>query len=56
MRRIGCEWLWRVGQEPGRLARRYFVGNVEFLIRLGWQRFATPEHFDQRPLSGARQF
>jgi N-acetylglucosaminyldiphosphoundecaprenol N-acetyl-beta-D-mannosaminyltransferase len=29
---LGLEWLWRVGQEPGRLARRYAVSSVVFLI------------------------
>jgi len=30
----GLEWLWRVWLEPRRLARRYLVGNPEFLLRL----------------------
>lgn len=34
MVRAGLEWLWRVWLEPRRLARRYLVGNPEFLIRL----------------------
>lgn len=29
--KIGMEWLWRVGQEPRRLARRYFVSSWGFL-------------------------
>ena len=28
---IGCEWVWRLMQEPRRMARRYLVGNVRFL-------------------------
>lgn len=31
MRRAGLEWLWRVGSEPRRLARRYFVDSFGFL-------------------------
>jgi N-acetylglucosaminyldiphosphoundecaprenol N-acetyl-beta-D-mannosaminyltransferase len=32
--RLGCEWLYRVVQEPGRLWRRYLVTNTLFLILL----------------------
>jgi exopolysaccharide biosynthesis WecB/TagA/CpsF family protein len=31
LRRIGCEWVWRLLQEPHRLAGRYVVGNAAFL-------------------------
>ena len=31
MRRAGLEWLFRLLCEPRRLARRYLVGNTEFL-------------------------
>lgn len=31
MRRAGMEWLWRFGQEPQRLYRRYFVQSWLFL-------------------------
>jgi N-acetylglucosaminyldiphosphoundecaprenol N-acetyl-beta-D-mannosaminyltransferase len=30
MQRAGLEWLYRLRQEPRRLARRYFVGNAQF--------------------------
>ena len=33
MRRTGLEWVWRLGQEPGRLWRRYVLGNPLFLVR-----------------------
>src|SRR5271166_1103185 len=33
MNRLGIEWLFRLGQEPGRLWRRYIVGNPLFLWR-----------------------
>lgn len=35
MRRLGLEWVFRLLQEPGRLWRRYLVGNVVFLARTG---------------------
>jgi N-acetylglucosaminyldiphosphoundecaprenol N-acetyl-beta-D-mannosaminyltransferase len=31
LRRLGLEWLWRVAQEPRRLARRYFVSSWSFV-------------------------
>jgi N-acetylglucosaminyldiphosphoundecaprenol N-acetyl-beta-D-mannosaminyltransferase len=31
MRRAGLEWSYRLFQEPGRLWRRYMLGNIEFL-------------------------
>ncbi|HYE03610.1 MAG TPA: WecB/TagA/CpsF family glycosyltransferase [Phycisphaerales bacterium] len=34
MRRIGLEWVHRLAQEPGRLARRYLVDGVPFAARL----------------------
>jgi len=31
MQRLGCEWLYRLLLEPGRLWKRYLVGNCRFL-------------------------
>jgi N-acetylglucosaminyldiphosphoundecaprenol N-acetyl-beta-D-mannosaminyltransferase len=31
MQRAGLEWLHRLGSEPGRLGRRYLVGNPRFM-------------------------
>jgi N-acetylglucosaminyldiphosphoundecaprenol N-acetyl-beta-D-mannosaminyltransferase len=31
LRRLGLEWAWRVGSEPRRLARRYFVTSWGFV-------------------------
>lgn len=31
MQRAGLEWLFRLAQEPGRMWRRYFVGNARFV-------------------------
>jgi N-acetylglucosaminyldiphosphoundecaprenol N-acetyl-beta-D-mannosaminyltransferase len=38
MREIGLEWLFRLIQEPGRLWRRYIIGNPLFLYRVWLQR------------------
>jgi N-acetylglucosaminyldiphosphoundecaprenol N-acetyl-beta-D-mannosaminyltransferase len=48
MQRIGLEWLYRLLQEPRRLAGRYFVTNTLFLWMLlgelvpGTKRRASP--------------
>jgi N-acetylglucosaminyldiphosphoundecaprenol N-acetyl-beta-D-mannosaminyltransferase len=34
VREIGLEWLWRLAQEPGRMWRRYLIGNPLFLYRV----------------------
>jgi N-acetylglucosaminyldiphosphoundecaprenol N-acetyl-beta-D-mannosaminyltransferase len=34
MREIGLEWVWRLMQEPGRMWRRYLIGNPVFLFRV----------------------
>ncbi len=34
MREIGLEWIYRLYQEPGRMWRRYLVGNAVFLGRV----------------------
>jgi len=34
MREMGMEWLYRFWQEPRRMWRRYFIGNVVFLTRV----------------------
>lgn len=37
VQRIGAEWLHRMSQEPGRLARRYLVHGIPFALRfLAW--------------------
>jgi N-acetylglucosaminyldiphosphoundecaprenol N-acetyl-beta-D-mannosaminyltransferase len=33
MRQIGMEWVWRLLQEPGRMWKRYILGNPLFLFR-----------------------
>ena len=34
VRRLRCEWVYRLLQEPGRLARRYLIGNFLLLGRV----------------------
>lgn len=34
MREIGMEWAWRLFMEPGRMWRRYIIGNPLFLFRV----------------------
>jgi N-acetylglucosaminyldiphosphoundecaprenol N-acetyl-beta-D-mannosaminyltransferase len=42
MQKLGLEWLHRLWQEPGRLARRYLVNGLPFaaimFVRCGWRR------------------
>lgn len=34
MREMGCEWLYRLYKEPGRMWRRYLLGNLVFLYHV----------------------
>jgi alpha-1,3-mannosyltransferase len=34
IRNLRCEWVYRLLQEPRRLAHRYLVGNIQFLSRV----------------------
>lgn len=38
VRKIGMEWIFRLIQEPRRLARRYLIGNLVFLWRMIFSR------------------
>jgi N-acetylglucosaminyldiphosphoundecaprenol N-acetyl-beta-D-mannosaminyltransferase len=38
VREIGMEWVWRLVQEPGRMWRRYIIGNPLFLYRV-WRQY-----------------
>jgi exopolysaccharide biosynthesis WecB/TagA/CpsF family protein len=40
MNKAGVEWIWRLGQEPRRLWRRYVLGNPMFLARVVRERLA----------------
>jgi N-acetylglucosaminyldiphosphoundecaprenol N-acetyl-beta-D-mannosaminyltransferase len=37
MQHAGLEWLFRLAREPGRLWRRYLVGNARFVEMVLWQ-------------------
>ncbi|CAN3989994.1 WecB/TagA/CpsF family glycosyltransferase [Methylocystis bryophila] len=50
LRSIGCEWTWRLMQEPGRLGSRYLIGNVAFVLRA--LAFVAREQFEA-PLQGS---
>jgi exopolysaccharide biosynthesis WecB/TagA/CpsF family protein len=41
MRKLGCEWIWRLAQEPRRLFARYVIGNPAFMVRALADRLAT---------------
>ena len=43
MQKAGLEWLFRVMQEPGRLWKRYLVGNVRFIIRVYREKYSKRE-------------
>jgi N-acetylglucosaminyldiphosphoundecaprenol N-acetyl-beta-D-mannosaminyltransferase len=57
MREMGIEWVFRLMQEPGRMWRRYVIGNPLFLLRVNKQvkhpeQFALPEGVERlAPLS-----
>jgi N-acetylglucosaminyldiphosphoundecaprenol N-acetyl-beta-D-mannosaminyltransferase len=43
MRELGFEWLFRIFQEPGRMWKRYILGNPLFLYRVWkWKRSRSP--------------
>jgi exopolysaccharide biosynthesis WecB/TagA/CpsF family protein len=42
VRKVGMEWAWRLAMEPRPLARRYLVGNLEFVARLAMLRALAP--------------
>ena len=57
VREMGLEWAFRLLQEPGRLWRRYLVGNVSFLMAVALQRLlgsASDWHFEQTPAVPSR--
>jgi len=37
LRKLGCEWVWRLMQEPRKKFHRYVIGNPAFLWRCFWQ-------------------
>lgn len=43
LRELGLEWTYRLYQEPGRMWRRYLVGNAAFLLRVLRQRWRSSD-------------
>jgi N-acetylglucosaminyldiphosphoundecaprenol N-acetyl-beta-D-mannosaminyltransferase len=50
----GLEWLWRLGQEPRRLARRYIVDDLPFAFELFARALARRRKPKSQPKSIAR--
>ena len=47
MQKIGMEWFYRFMQEPGRMWKRYFIGNSKFIlmvIKAKFKRNGTDDH------------
>jgi N-acetylglucosaminyldiphosphoundecaprenol N-acetyl-beta-D-mannosaminyltransferase len=44
MQRSGLEWLYRLGQEPRRLSRRYLVTNTRFVVGISRQLLRQRKH------------
>ena len=42
MQRLGLQWLYRLGQEPSRLWRRYLLTNSRFLFKFGLAKVRRP--------------
>ncbi len=48
MREAGLEWTWRLAQEPGRMWKRYGIGNAVFLARVLSDRVRRDEGSSQQ--------
>ena len=55
MREMGLEWAYRLLQEPGRMWRRYVVGNPVFLWR-AWRWSRARELSDKRQTAHCQKF
>ena len=55
LRRYGCEWMWRLAQEPSRLWRRYVIGNPLLILRCGSEYLFGPKRM-RSPASPYRIF
>lgn len=51
MMRLGLEWLYRFGQEPGRLWKRYLINNPMFVLLFGAQVARYRMFGEQGPLN-----
>ena len=48
VRQLRCEWIYRLLQEPRRLARRYVIGNLGFLFRVLAEARRVPVYTQER--------
>jgi exopolysaccharide biosynthesis WecB/TagA/CpsF family protein len=55
-RAVGCEWVWRLLQEPRRLFRRYVIGNPLFVARALGHAWAARGLDRAASLAGKRAF
>jgi N-acetylglucosaminyldiphosphoundecaprenol N-acetyl-beta-D-mannosaminyltransferase len=54
LRELGFEWVWRLLQEPGRMWRRYVIGNPLFLWRVWrWNAGGSSAHPRHQHSSGS---
>ena len=44
LRKLGCEWIWRLLQEPNRMWQRYLIGNFSFIFRVLKQKYLGVTH------------
>lgn len=54
MRDAGLEWVWRLVQEPGRMWKRYLLGNISFLARVALQRKGWRSPQIEAPVAAAQ--
>ncbi len=55
LRGRGLEWVWRLAQEPGRMWKRYILGNVAFLARAAMEALTRATGIEDRgPEFGSR--
>ena len=54
VRRMRCEWMWRLAMEPRRMARRYLIGNLHFMCRAAAEA-ARVRKFSSRIGEGAKR-
>ncbi|MDZ3830808.1 MAG: WecB/TagA/CpsF family glycosyltransferase [Sphingopyxis sp.] len=56
LRAIGCEWAWRLLQEPRRMAGRYLLGNPLFLLGAVGEAWKTRAMAQRLSAGGKRLF
>ncbi|NOX58564.1 MAG: WecB/TagA/CpsF family glycosyltransferase [Planctomycetes bacterium] len=52
--KCGCEWLYRVLQEPGRMWKRYLVTNTVFVLMFIGEVFGFSRHRTPQPVSPSK--